>query len=189
MPSTADCPDSLEQIYELNRLFLQSLRSQEAEDLRETKFPSGAVRALRSADADVLDAVAEYPRALFDVGLEEPRMAAKMPAVSSARQILEMTIMFCAWKMSRDSEYHARLFFGMAPDVIHTLRTTALSELPRIALTRARIDCAFPDADWLWRELLTETRPEARRQLILIALQPSVDGTRLSSRVADYAGP
>ena len=189
MPSSAACPDSLEQIYELNRLFLQSLRALDAEGLREIRFPAGAARVLRSADAAVLDAVAEFPRALFDVGLEEPPATVAMPVVSNAQQILEMTIMFCAWKMSRDSDYHARLFFGMTPEVIRTLRATPLSELPRVALTRARIECAFAEADWLWRELLTETRPESRRQLILIALQPSVDGAHASSRVADYAGP
>jgi hypothetical protein len=34
--------------------------------------------------------------------------------------------------------------------------------------------CAFADQRWFWHQLFTTTRPELRRQLTLMALQPSL---------------
>ncbi len=102
-------------------------------------------------------------------------------------QVLALTIMFCVWNTCRDSAYQARLFFGLTPREVHLLRTTALSELPRMAATSLTIECAFAESAWLWHELLTERRPEARRQLALVALQPSVEAARFENRVAEQA--
>jgi|SRR5690554_831926 len=172
--------DPLEQIHELNRLFLRSLQPRKIEALRRVGFPSGAVQALNQASPEHLDAVAAFPRALFDLVLDAPPspgagspQAPMLDGPSVASRILELTIAYCAWTTSRDSAYRARLFFGLGSDVIQTLRVTPLSKLPWLALTRARVVCAFQEAEGLWRELLLETRPEARRQLVLVALQPA----------------
>jgi hypothetical protein len=189
MSATKSVPaDSLNQIHELNRLFLKSLQARDAAGLRESGFPVGAFDLLRSTSAEQIGGLAEFPRALFDLAVEG---AADRPpdrpgdVVYSPRKILELTILFCAWNVSRDSVYHARLFFGLAPRAVHTLRTALLTDLPRMALTAIRVECAFADSEWLWRELLTETRPEARRQLILVALQPSVVGPARLDQVAE----
>ncbi|HEX7081146.1 MAG TPA: hypothetical protein VF329_09045 [Gammaproteobacteria bacterium] len=181
--SSSAFPESIEQIHELNRLFLRSLQGRDVADLRGCGFPGAAVASLRAAPPGMLDAVAEFPRALFELTLDESGRDAPQPDMS--RQILDLTIVFCAWNMARESLYHARLLFGLTPQVAHELRTTPLSQLPRLALTRARISCTFAEVEWLWKELLTETRPEARRQLILIALQPPID----AAGVADAAQP
>src|SRR5690606_6611154 len=127
----------------------------------------------------------EFPRALFDFLLDAPVSGAAQGATSEstsvASRILELTIAYCSWTTSRDSAYHARLFFGLGTDVIQTLRMTPLSKLPWLAATRARVVCAFADAEGLWRELLIETRPEARRQLVLVALQPALRAAALPS--------
>jgi hypothetical protein len=34
------------------------------------------------------------------------------------------------------------------------------------------LQCAFDERPWFWRDLFTATRPEVRRQLTLLALQP-----------------
>ncbi|SRR5690606_24276082 len=179
----ADSPlpaESLEQIHELNRLFLRSLQQRKVEALRSIGFPSGAMTALKEASPERLDTIAEFPRALFDFVLDAQPAGAVAPhaaaldSVPLTSRILDLTIAYCAWSTSRDSAYHARLFYGLGADVIHALRMTPISKLPWLALTRARVVCAFRDAESMWRELLVETRPEARRQLVLVALQPAL---------------
>lgn len=179
MPDSPLPAEPLEQIHELNRLFLRSLQPRKIEALRSIGFPSGAMTALRQASPEQLDAIAEFPRALFELVLDAQAAGPTVPpgtaldSVPLASRILELTIAYCAWTTSRDSAYHARLFFGLGAEVIHALQMTPLSKLPWLALTRARVLCAFRDAEGLWKELLVETRPEARRQLVLIALQPA----------------
>ena len=181
-PTMSDSPlpaEPLEQIHELNRLFLRSLRQRKSEALRSIGFPAGAMTALKAASPEQLDAIAEFPRALFDFVLDaqSPGAPVAQPGALDAMpitpRIVDLTIAYCAWTTSRDSAYHARLFYGLGADVIHTLRMTPISKLPWLELTRARVLCAFRDAESLWRELLVETRPEARRQLVLVALQPA----------------
>lgn len=198
MSATKSVPaDSLNQIHELNRLFLKSLQARDPAELRDSGFPVDASDLLRRTSPEQIYGLAEFPRALFNLAVDAPadRPAAEKgvralfdplgDAVYSPRQILELTILFCAWTISRDSVYHARLFFGLTPRAVHTLRTALLSDLPCMALTAIRVECAFADSEWLWRELLSETRPEARRQLILVALQPSVVGRARFDQVAE----
>lgn len=176
----------LEQIYELNRLFLRYLQSCKRERMLTLGLPKKAVAPLQEASSGQLEAVAEFPRALFQLVLDDPNPVggenifdnASLPA-----RILELTIAYSAWSTSRESDYHARLFFGFCSEVIHALRTTPLSELPRIAVTSVRIVCAFQEAGWLWRQLVVETRPEVRRQLVLVALQPPLGAARPSAGI------
>jgi len=187
MPDSPLPAEPLEQIHELNRLFLRSLRSRKVDALTAVRFPSGAIAALRAASPAQLDAIAEFPRALFELQIDapppgaSPSHAPSLEGASFSSRILELTIAYCSWTTSRDSAYHARLFFGLGTDVIQTLRMTPLSKLPWLAATRARVVCAFADAEGLWRELLIETRPEARRQLVLVALQPALRAAALPS--------
>lgn len=177
----------LEQIYELNRLFLRYLQSCKREEVLTLGLPQKAVAPLQAASSGQLEAAAEFPRALFQLVLDEPsRARAKGVADigSLPARTLELTIAYCAWTTSRESTYHARLFFGFCSEMIHALRTTPLSELPSIAVTSVRIVCAFQEAEWLWRQLFLETRPEARRQLVLVALQPPLGAARPSTRAA-----
>lgn len=185
--------EALAQVHEANRLFLTSLKGRDDETLERLGFPLAAVESLRRAEPEELDALAEFPRALFRLRIE-PR-ATRAPARAavpvraardmSAAQILELTILYGVWSICRDSTYKARLFFGFSPREVHELRTTLLSELPSIALEALSIECAFAESAWLWHELLNETRPEVRRQLVLVALQPSIDFAAPEDRVAD----
>src|SRR5690606_25598745 len=136
-PTMPDSPlpaEPLEQIHELNRLFLRSLQALKIETLRGVGFPSGSMSALRQASPEQLDAVAEFPRALFDFLLDAPPVSGAAQGAASestgvASRILELTIAYCAWSTSRESAYHARLFFGLGTEVIQTLRMTPLSKL------------------------------------------------------------
>jgi hypothetical protein len=75
---------------------------------------------------------------------------------------------------ARQSGYQARLLFGLEPATIHRLRAMQLPELQRLACAPGVITCAFARQEWLWERLLTDLRPEAQRQLALVALQPGV---------------
>jgi hypothetical protein len=57
---------------------------------------------------------------------------------------------------------------------IALLRSLALPDLGRLAAAADVVHCAFTDQDWLWHGILTDTRPESRRQLALVALQPGL---------------
>ena len=176
-PRTASI-DQLEQVHELNRLFLTFLQCCVRDKVDCLGLPNGARPALCSASGVLLEAVAEFPRALFQISLDD-RGAADVrdlkSRVQSARQSMNLTILLCAWTFSRQSVYQARFLLGLEAHAIQQLRTLQLTDLQRFALAPQLVLCAFPHREWLWIELLTETRPEARRQLALIALQPGLE--------------
>ena len=62
----------LEQIYELNRLFLRYLQSCKRERMLTLGLPKKAVAPLQEASSGQLEAVAEFPRALFQLVLDDP---------------------------------------------------------------------------------------------------------------------
>ena len=70
--------------------------------------------------------------------------------------------------------YQPRLLLGLESRAIGELRSLQLTDLQHLALAPRLVLCAFPEREWLWVELLTEMRPEARRRLALIALQPGL---------------
>ncbi len=176
MFSSARDFDHLEQVHELNRLFLNFLKKQAENRIDCLDMAASAVAALRSAPSKIIDVLAEFPRALFRLRLHpSPSLKVMDPGPAMAdltRLTLHLTILHSAWHFSRRSSYEARLFFGLTRVDVSRLKATPLSELPRLAFAHDLIGCAFPDSDWLWHELLTETRPEHRRQLLLVGLQP-----------------
>jgi hypothetical protein len=188
--------DAFDQFQEAYRLFLRWLQTLDDAGLRGLCFPASAGRDLRAADAAAIARLAEFPRALFRLrfmhrleGGFRANLAGEIDltplAKADAGRVLALTILYSAWSISRDSTYRGRLLFGLTPREMHALRTTALSDLPAIALTCLKLECAFSDAEWLWRRLLTETRPEVRRQLVLVALQPPPDIASMIDRVAE----
>ena len=88
---------------------------------------------------------------------------------------LALSILWAARQTSRQSPYQAQFLLGLGVAQIELLRSLALPDLGQAG--RARRDvvhCAFTDQDWLWHGILTDTRPESRRQLALVALQPGL---------------
>lgn len=179
MPRNSAQVDGLEELFELNQLFLISLRNELRNGGNPYGLPGGAARLLCDARPETIDGLAKYPQALFDLDLGAlARFGVKAPLVPRAEPLarsLTLTLLVSAWNMSRRSDYAARLFLRLSPTDIRALRTTPLSELPRLSLTEHLVVCAFREPDWLWCELLTETRPEYRRRLLLLGLQPRVE--------------
>ncbi len=177
MPPTPSSLDQLQLVHELNRLFLTHLQTCAQADADCLGLPELARPILRRASAELLVAVGEFPRALFDLKIDErptqPRDFLRSRD-DAARHSLCLSILHCAWTLSRQSVYQARLLLALEPRTIQRLRTMQLGDLQQIAQRRELVQCAFAGRDWLWSELLTDPRPEMRRQLALIALQPGL---------------
>jgi hypothetical protein len=178
MSPTPPSWDQLQQVHELNRLFLTYLQARVRDDRDCLGLPDGARPILRKTSPEMLAAIGEFPRALFDLALDDraaPPVRDPLPSRDdAARHALCLTILLCAWSLSRQSVYHARLLLGLEPRAIKLLREKQLSDLQQLAHLPRLILCAFAGRDWLWTELLTDARPEARQQLALIALQPGL---------------
>ena len=178
MPATPPNLDQLELVHELNRLFLTYLQTRARGDADCLGLPELARPILRRATSDWIAAVAEFPRALFDIKIDERGAQQLRDPLRSrddaARHSLCLTIVHCAWTLSRQSVYHARLLLALEPRTIQRLRAMQLSDLQHVAHARDLVQCAFAGRDWLWSELLTDPRPEMRQQLALIALQPGL---------------
>lgn len=179
MSSLANDHQDLEEILELNRLFLRYLKQRLETQGRALDLPQTVASAIRAASVDTLDAAAEFPRALFALHLDAwiPwRLMDPEPSHDDASyQALQLTILHSAWSIARRSRYVARLFLGLSLSEIKRLSATPLGELHSAALGNELVHCAFSTADWLWTGLLTETAPERRRQLRLLALQPNME--------------
>jgi hypothetical protein len=168
--------DLLDHVHELNRLFLAFLRSAARERRDCLGLPPRAERALLQASPEQLEMLAQFPHALFRLSLDGQPAGRTIDPLRSgtdgAHYSLSLMILQSARALSRQSTYQARLLMGLSSRAMQRLRGMPLDHLPALARTADLVLCAFPERDWLWTELLRETRPEARQQLALIALQP-----------------
>ena len=89
--------------------------------------------------------------------------------------MLCLSILFAARHTSRHSTYQARLLFGLeAADVERLAPRRCCRTCSNSPARRACCKCAFRERHWFWHGLFTATRPELRRQLTLMALQPGI---------------
>jgi len=178
MPPPPPSWDQLQQIHELNRLFLTYLQTRVRGDRDCLGLPDGARAILRRTSPEALAVIAEFPRALFDLRLDDrapPPVRDPLPSrEDAARHALCLTILLCAWSLSRQSAYQARLLLGLETRTIQRLRAMQLTDLQQLAHVPQLVLCAFAGRDWLWSELLSDARPEARQRLVLVALQPGL---------------
>jgi hypothetical protein len=177
MPATVRL-EHLEPVHELNRSFLGFLQSRARVERDCLGLPASAQSSLRVADGTLLDDVARFPRALFQIRCDGVVGAGHEPTAVGERdaryQELALSILFAARHMSRQSPYQAQVLLGLGVAQIELLRSLALPELGRLAAVADVLRCAFTGQDWLWHGILTDTRPESRRQLALVALQPGL---------------
>jgi hypothetical protein len=186
MHQTAIEAEELDQVYELNRLFLHFLRDQARRARNCLGLPQACVPRIAGATMAELDAVANLPRALFvlkfvDAATGEA-FAAGHTAEARAVQSLQLTIVLSLWHVCRQSAFKARSIFGLSSDAIRSLRGFALSDLPGIAASSRLVACGFTESGWLWSELLADCDPTQRERLSLIALQPMLEDDHPQSR-------
>src|SRR5690606_9337942 len=177
-PSSPRSPstEELEQIRSMNRLFLAHLQ----ERLRRREDPLGlpeeAREGLRDAAPELLDCMAEFPRAVFALSLDEGAGVMDLGALDTARFALDLTVLHCAWHFSRRDVCQARFLLGLDSRTIQRLRALKLAELASAARRPGLLGCAFAGNAWFWLELLSMRHAEDRRRLALIALQPGAPG-------------
>jgi hypothetical protein len=173
MPNTGAL-DQLQQVHELNRAFLALVQFRAREGRACFGLPADLRRKIAGAGAPLLEAVACFPRALFRAamgGCFEPTLGADF---DEAEHDLTLSVLLAVRYASRHSAYQARLLFGLEAPDIERLRGAPLAELQQLASLPGVLQCAFRERHWFWPGLLTATRPELRRQLTLMALQPGV---------------
>jgi hypothetical protein len=178
--STTSVLDQLQQVHELNRAFLGLLQSRARQERASLGLPSAVRPVIAAASASLLDGVASFPRTLFqlevDVPLGPPHTSLSQtdPDFDEAEHDLCLLILLAARHTSRQSAYQARLLFCLPAAKVERLSTAPLADLQRLACAPGVLGCAFRDLRWFWHGLFTATRPELRRQLTLMALQPGV---------------
>ena len=183
MSSEAREFEDLDHVRELNRLFLSFLHTRAEERLDCLGLNETTVATLRSASAETLDRIADFPCALFRLKLDALRPRVADPVrfqLDPAQLSLQSGILNGVWHLVRRRAYSARLHLAMSDAEVRLLRSTPLLDLSRLALAVDLIGCAFHESEWMWIELLTETRPEYRRCLLLVGMQPKLGAdTRL----------
>ena len=177
MPATA-LLEHLEPVHELNRSFLGFLQSRVRVERDCLGLPAPAHPPLRAADGTLLDNVAQFPHALFQVRCDSVAEVGQEVAAVGERDAryheLALSILLAVRHTSRQSPYQAQFLFGLRVAQIELLRSLPLADVGRMAAAPAVVHCAFADQDRLWHGILTDTRPEARRALALVALQPGL---------------
>jgi hypothetical protein len=169
--------DQLHQVHELNRAFLGLVQSRVLERRSCLGLPEQARPAVAGAGSAQIEAVSAFPRALFRVSLGArawPACADDAGDFDEAEHHLCLSVLFAVRHTSRHSGFQARLLFGLEPVDVERLRASSLAEMQQHACAPGVLRCSFREHHCFWEQLFTTMRPEVRRQLTLMALQPSL---------------
>ena len=170
--------ETLDEVRQLNAMFLQFLRDLSDCELEKLGLSAHAVDAIRRAGQDELDRAARFPRALFRLHLPtaEPETVSERATLArdSRTRVLSLVLLHSARNLSRSSGYWARLLLWLHDDEVDRLRAADVAEIVTLSLSDDVVRAASDASDWIWRELLTEDRPEYRRRLLLIGFQPEL---------------
>ena len=181
MPQDQTIPDGLEEVREWNRLFLVYLRDQLVRGQHPPGLPRAAARALGKASAETIERLAEFPQALFRLRLAAPTedrvmdlaQAAREP--DAARQAIQLALLVSARSLCRKSPYAARLYLRLSDAETRRLGETPFGDLPALSLMPDLVTCAYRELSWMWAELLAARKPESKRRLLLLGLQPRIE--------------
>lgn len=178
MASDSGGTDRLEEIRELNRLFLTYAQARARQGQPCMDLPRSAARRLVEAPAETLESLAALPAALFRLDLDRAQGtrdgAARERHMDRMRLSLALTILNSAWHMARERGFEARMFLHLSTASLRRLRLTPLSGIPELANMPDLLRCAFAECRFTWPALFHREEPEARRMLTLIALQPKL---------------
>jgi hypothetical protein len=168
--------EHLGQLSELNRAFLGFVQLRARDERDCLGLPTSALPALRDAADPLLDSVAQFPRALFRIGRDHlVDGGAEAGPIGQRHRDLTLSILLPVRQVCRQSPYQARLLFGLDGLQVQRLRALPLPQVQRLACAADVLQCAFSGKPWLWHTLLTDTRPESWRHLVLVALQPRLE--------------
>lgn len=178
--------DWLEEIRELNRLFLSYVRACADAGQPCLGLPRRVARRLCEARPEALERVADLPTALFQL---------RVGSIDGARNLIEpkrlleqmhlslvLTILGSAWHLARSRPFEARMFLHLSARELRRLRATPLAQLPALASAGRVLSCAFAGGGLTWSALIRDDEPDNSRMLVLIALQPELSASNLRSR-------
>ena len=173
-----DTPISvLDEVRQLNQYFLEFLRERLAQD-EAYGLPGTAAELLEKAPAGQIDNAARFPRALFRLCLPPriptPAIEPLTLAQGARGQVLKLVLLNAACNFSRMSGYTARLLLRLSDEDVFRFRAAEVGDIVAWSRYDGLVRAAFDDLGWLWQLLLTENRPEYRRRLMLIGLQPDL---------------
>jgi hypothetical protein len=177
--STAMTPlPGMEELRQANRLFLDFLRSRPGLATGHFGLSQSVTQTLLAASPDQIDRAARFPRALFRFRLPQDEPGAVLDAAelmaAPDRRVLQISLLQSAWTLSRSSGYSARLLLRLDDADIIRFRRAELRDILLMSLANDLLLAAFDDPDWIWNDLLSETRPEQLRRLLLLGLQPDL---------------
>jgi hypothetical protein len=169
---------ALEELRQANCLFLDFLRSRPALASQCFGLSQAVTEALLAASKAQVERAAGFPRALFRLSLppEVPGQVLDGRELASApdRRVLQISLLQSAWTLCRTSGYSARLLLRLDDAAIVRFRQAELRDVLLMSVANDLLQAAFDDFDWIWQELLSESRPECRRRLLLLGLQPDL---------------
>lgn len=178
--------EAVDQIRQLNRMFLTFLRERPRIAVERFGLSSSATSLLKHASLEEIERAADFPRALFGFRLPELRAPGTVADDESPagarlvgepeRHVLQLTLLHSAWYLCRSSGYSARLLLRLGDAEVARLRAAEMSEIVTLSQVEHLVHAAFDHLEWIWRQLLKESRPEHRRRLWLIGLQPDAIG-------------
>ncbi|HUF73377.1 MAG TPA: hypothetical protein VMR74_10810 [Gammaproteobacteria bacterium] len=178
MSTTEPSLPAIDEVRELNRLFLAFLRERPGAAAERYGLSPLATELITYATPDQIRRAASFPRALFRIHLPTPSAGSVMDPLTLARgsgeRVLELVLLHSARNLSRISGYAARLLLRLDDNAVNRLRTAEVDEIISMSLADNVVHAAFDDLAWIWRELLHEARPEYRRRLLLIGFQPDL---------------
>ena len=168
--------DQLQQIHELNRAFLGCSNRGSASAARASacrrpprppwRRPAAGARGRRGVPARAVSRAARAARLARVRRRRRP---------TSTRPSTTCVSRSCSPRGIRaaTARYQARLLFGLDPSDVERLRALAARGHAAARLrARRRSRARSRERQWFWQQLFTVTRPELRRQLTLMALQP-----------------
>jgi hypothetical protein len=166
--------EAVDEIRQLNRLFLGFLREQAEVPPERFGLSARASALVKRAPPHQIDRAASFPRALFSLRLPPalPEAMRQSPAPGSRERVVELVLLYGARNLCRMSGYWARLLLRLADEEVKRLRIADVAEIVTMSHFDGIVSAAFADLEWVWPELLTESRPEQWRRLLLIGFQP-----------------
>jgi hypothetical protein len=169
---------AIEEVRQANRLFLDFLRLRPQVAVAHFGLSPAAAASLAGASPQQIDRAADFPRALFRLRLPpvapDAELDAQRLAAAPDRRVLQITLLQSAWTLSRTSPYSARLLLRLDEASILRLRGAELRDILLMSLANDVLHAEFDHLDGIWQQLLNESRPELRRRLLLIGLQPEL---------------
>jgi len=176
MSPTRPALPAVDEVRQANSLFLHFLRARPGLAGRYFGLSPRVTELLRQADPLDIDRAAEFPRALFRLRLPQARPGADANPLAivsdDGRHVLQAALFQSAWNISRISGYSARMLLRLDDDEVDRFRHAEMKDILQMSLSENVLRVAFDELEWIWKPLLTETRPECRQQLLLIGLQP-----------------